>query len=148
MIQSEIENLIKPTITTMGYEFWGCQYVPQGGYSLLRIYIDSANGIGIGDCERVSRQVSALMDVEDPISGQYSLEVSSPGIPRPLFYADQYQRYIGDMVEIKVTKPIANQRKFIGVIVSADDKTLVLQLDTGLQNFSFTTIAKAHLTSK
>jgi ribosome maturation factor RimP len=122
----------------------------QGRYALLRVFIDHAGGVGIEDCEKASRQISAVMDVEDPISGQYSLEVSSPGIPRPLFYREQYQRYIGELVEIKLAKPIAQQRKFTGKIVSADEQNLVLDLDgdSGQQVFSFNAIAKAHLTSK
>jgi len=150
MVETKIETLIRPSIESMGYEFWGCQYIPQGAYSLLRIYIDQSQGIGIEDCEKVSRQISALLDVEDPISGHYGLEVSSPGIPRPLFYSEQYQRYIGETVEIKLTQPIAKQRKFTGTIVTADEHELVLDLGEGLgqQNFSFTTIAKALLTSK
>lgn len=147
-MQTELEQLLKPTLEAMGYELWGCQYLARGGYALLRIYIDSANGIGIEDCERVSRQVSAVLDVEDPIAGEYRLEISSPGIPRPLFNADQYQRYIGQQVDIKLTKPLANQRNFSGMIVSADAQELVLDLGNGIQHFSFNTIAKAHLTSK
>ena len=113
-------------------------------------HVINAGGVGIEDCEKASRQISAVMDVEDPISGQYSLEVSSPGIPRPLFYSEQYQRYIGELVEIKLAKPIAQQRKFTGKIVSADEQNLVLDLDgdSGQQVFSFNAIAKAHLTSK
>lgn len=148
MIQANIEQLLKPTIESMGYEFWGCQYMAHRHNPMLRIYIDSAVGIGIVDCEQVSRRVSAVLDVEDPIAGQYSLEVSSPGIPRPLFYADQYTRYIGDEVEIKLTKPIAGQRKFIGVIASANEQELVLDLGNEMQHIFFNTIAKAHLTSK
>lgn len=150
MIQTEIKNLLRPCIEGLGYEFWGCQYLTQGRHALLRVFIDHANGVGIEDCEKASRQISAVMDVEDPISGNYSLEVSSPGIPRPLFYCEQYQRYIGDLVEIKLTKPIAQQRKFTGTIVSADEQSLVLDLgeDGGQQVFSFNAIAKAHLTSK
>ena len=150
MIQTEIENLLRPCIEGLGYEFWGCQYLNQGRHALLRVYIDHANGVGIEDCEKASRQISAVMDVEDPISGNYSLEVSSPGIPRPLFYSNQYQRYIGDLVEIKLTKPIGQQRKFTGKIVSADEQSLILDLveDGGQQVFSFNAIAKAHLTSK
>jgi ribosome maturation factor RimP len=150
MIQAEIENLLRPCITSMGYEFWGCQYLSPGRHALLRVFIDRPTGIGIEDCEKVSRQISAVMDVEDPIAGQYSLEVSSPGIPRPLFYSEQYQRYVGESVEIKLSKPIAKQRKFTGKIVSADEQNLVLDLggEVGQQVFSFNAIVKAHLTSK
>ncbi|MDP3562207.1 MAG: ribosome maturation factor RimP [Legionellaceae bacterium] len=148
MIQDKIEEYIRPTLEDMGYELWGCQYIPQGRHALLRIYIDKADGIGIEDCEQASRQISALLDVEDPISDNYSLEVSSPGIPRPLFYFYQYQRYIGDEVEIKIVKPIEGKRKFTGVIVSADEHMLVLNMDDKQQDFLFSTIVKAHLTSK
>ncbi len=150
MIQSEIESLLKPCVEGLGYELWGCQYLIQGRHALLRVFIDNESGIGIEDCEKTSRQISAVLDVEDPITGQYRLEISSPGIPRPLFYYHQYQRYIAESVEIKLTKPIAQQRKFTGKIVSADAQNLVLNLDEngGQQIFSFNAIAKAHLTSK
>jgi len=146
MIQTEIEQLIQPTVESMGYDLWGCEYLAQGKHSLLRIYIDKADGIGVEDCEQVSRQISALLDVDDPIPGNYSLEVSSPGIPRPLFRSSQYQRYIGLDVQIKLFKPVLAKRKFIGTIVSADENTLVLLIDDKQQDFLFSNIVKANLT--
>ncbi len=145
MIESKIEQHIKPNIESLGYELWGCQYIAQGRHGLLRIYIDKADGIGIEDCERVSHCVSAILDVEDPISDQYRLEVSSPGIPRPLFYDWQYQRYIGELVEIRLLKPIKGQRKFSGNIVSLNGDTLQLKIDEAIQEFSFSMITKALL---
>ena len=130
----------------MGYVLWGCEYLAQGKHSLLRIYIDKTDGIGIEDCQRVSHQVSALLDVEDPIPGYYSLEVSSPGIPRPLFSSDQYLQYIGQDVQIKLYKPVAAKRKFVGTIVSATENTLVLSIENELQEFMFSNIVKANLT--
>lgn len=146
MIQTEVEQLVKPTIESMGYVLWGCEYLPQGKHSLLRIYIDKADGIGIEDCEKVSRQVSAILDVEDPISGNYHLEISSPGIPRPLFYHWQYGLYIGSVVQIKLYQPIAGKRKFSGTIVSADENTVVLAQGEQVQVFSYSNIVKANLT--
>jgi ribosome maturation factor RimP len=148
MVQNEIEQLLKPTIESMGYQLWGCEYLAQGKHSLLRVYIDKDDGIGIEDCEQVSRQVSALLDVEDPIPGNYSLEVSSPGIPRPMFRNWQYQRYIGQGVHIKLFKPVASTRKFAGTIVSADDNTLVLDISGTQQEFLFSNIVKANLTGE
>ena len=148
MIQDEIEQLLRPTIESMGYELWGCEYLAQGKHSLLRVYIDKEDGIGIEDCEQVSRQVSAILDVEDPIPGNYSLEVSSPGIPRPMFRNWQYQRYIGQEAHIKLFKPVAGTRKFIGTIVSANDGTLVLDISGTQQDFLFSNIAKANLTAE
>lgn len=146
MIQSEIEQLIQPTVESMGYDLWGCEYLAQGKHSLLRIYIDKADGIGVEDCEKISRQVSAILDVEDPIPGNYSLEVSSPGIPRPLFRTSQYERYIGLDVQIKLFKPVDSKRKFVGTIVSVDENTLVLSIEHVQQDFLFSNIVKANLT--
>ena len=146
MIQDEIEQLFRPTIENMGYELWGCEHLAQGKHSLVRVYIDKEDGIGIADCEQVSRQISALLDVEDPIPGNYSLEVSSPGIPRPMFRYWQYQRYIGQTAHIKLFKPVAGKRKFMGTIVSANEITLVLDLDGTQQDFLFSNIVKANLT--
>jgi len=145
MIRDDIEQLLKPAIESMGYMLWGCEYLAQGKHSLLRVYIDKDDGIGIEDCELVSHQVNALLDVEDPISGNYSLEVSSPGIPRPLFSHWQYQRYIGQFVQLKVFKPVAGVRKFMGTIVSADENTLILDVNDVKQDFLFSNVAKANL---
>lgn len=148
MKQDEIENLLKPTIENMGYALWGLEYIAQGRHSLLRIYIDKEAGIGIEDCERVSKQVSALLDVEDPIAAHYSLEVSSPGIPKPLFHDWQYQLYIGHEVTIRLLKPIAGQRKFTGKIISCEGDVLMLGIDQQQHEFSITTITKANLTDE
>lgn len=145
MIRDDIEQLLKPTIESMGYVLWGCEYLAQGKHSLLRVYIDKEDGIGIEDCEQVSRQVSALLDVEDPIPGNYSLEVSSPGIPRPLFSNWQYQQCIGQVINLKLFKPVAGIRKFTGLIVSANDSTLILNVNGKQQDFLFSNIAKANL---
>lgn len=146
MIQNDIEQLIRPTVESMGYELWGCEYLAQGKHSLLRVYIDKPEGVGVDDCQTISHQISALLDVDDPIPGQYCLEVSSPGVPRPLFHKEHYQRYVGLSVQIKLFRPIIGMRKCEGVIVSADDKALVLMLNHGQQDFLFSNIVKANLT--
>jgi ribosome maturation factor RimP len=147
MIQTQIEEYIKPVLEDMGYELWGCQYLTQGRRTLLRIYIDSPDGIGIQDCEQASLRISSVLDVEDPISGDYSLEVSSPGIPRPLFYAEQYQRYLGCQVEIKLTRTFEGRKKYTGCISMADTDNLVLNIDEEKITFPFSSIAKANLIS-
>jgi ribosome maturation factor RimP len=148
MMQDELVQLLSPSIHDMGYELWGCEYLSQGRHSLLRIYIDKPDGIRIEDCENVSRHISALLDVEDPIPGNYSLEVSSPGIPRPLFSYWQYQRYIGQMVQVKTMKPVQGQRKWSGIIVSASESAVVLDRDGNgeYQELLFSNIVKANLT--
>src|SRR5688572_17937279 len=129
MIHDELEQLFAPTITEMGYELWGCEYLSQGKHSLVRIYIDNAAGINVDDCETVSHQISALLDVEDPIQGNYRLEVSSPGIPKPLFKSWQYQRYLGHEIQVKTFKPISGKRKLIGTLVSVSEMFVVLNLN-------------------
>ena len=147
MIQNQIEEYIRPVLQDMGYELWGCQFIPRGRGSLLRIYIDKADGVGIEDCERVSLRIGAVLDVENFISGNYNLEISSPGLPKPLFYSEQYQNYVGQEVAVKLVKPHAGQKKFTGVIVAADDDNLVLQIAEEKLVIPFATIAKANLIS-
>jgi ribosome maturation factor RimP len=145
MIQDELIKLLTPTIESMGYELWGCEYLAQGKHSLLRIYIDKSEGIGIDDCQAVSKQVSALLDVEDPIQGNYSLEISSPGIPRPLFNSSHYQQYAGQPIQVKTLKPINGKRKFLGTIASVSDSSVVLNINGEQQELFFSNIVKASL---
>ncbi|MCX7116822.1 MAG: ribosome maturation factor RimP [Legionellales bacterium] len=145
MIKDEILQLLEPTVLSMGYELWGCEHFQQGRHSLLRVYIDKEGGIGIKDCEQVSRQISALLDVENPIVGQYQLEVSSPGIPRTMFRPEQYQRFIGHSAHIKLQKPMMGVRQLKGIIVSANEQFLVLECDGLQQEFLFSNIVKARV---
>ena len=104
--KTALQNILAPSIEALGYELWGFVYVPQSRYSVLRVYIDSDKGITVSDCERVSRQLSAVLDVEDPLPGAYSLEVSSPGLDRPLFTLAHFERYLGAGVNVRVHVPV------------------------------------------
>jgi ribosome maturation factor RimP len=146
MILQDIEQLVRPSIEEMGIEFWGAEYQRQGRSGFLRIYIDKAEGVVVNDCERVSRQVSALFDVHEPIPGQYQLEVSSPGMPRPLFYSEQYTRYIGEEVQIRLNVPMDGRRNIVGMIKAVERDTLVLLEENIEHTFLFSNIMKAHLT--
>ena len=145
MVENKIEQLLRPLIQDMGYELWGCEYLAQGRHSVLRIYIDKPDGIDIDDCQQVSHAVSAMLDVEDPIPGHYSLEVSSPGVPRPIFYSWQYQRYLGEVVQIKLYHPFEGRRKYVGTIVSADEAEVVIHSGESEQHFPVSNIVKANL---
>ena len=131
-ISDKVVALINPSINDLGYELVGVEYVASGKHSILRLYIDSEEGIGVDDCEVVSRQVSAIMDVEDPISGQYNLEVSSPGIERPLFSIDHYKRFLGHDVRLRTFRPIDGRRNFTGASGSVSEKSNSLELVTEL----------------
>lgn len=124
----QINEMLRPVVTAMGYELVGVE-LRTGRPSLLRVYIDHAEGITVDDCERVSHQVGGLLDVEEPIGGDYTLEVSSPGLDRPLFEADHYRRFAGERVRLKLALPLDGRRKFSGLLRGLDDAEQVM-LDT------------------
>ena len=121
--------MILPIVEALGYELWGCVYLTQGRRTTLRIYIDSEQGITLADCERVSRQISAVFDVENPSLTRYSLEVSSPGLNRPLFTKDQFRRFVGRNVSIYANTPVGSQRKFKVRLKSTNEEGVVLDRD-------------------
>ena len=136
--QEQLHALIAPVAASLGCELWGLEYLTQGRYTTLRIYIDREGGVMLEDCEKISRQVSSVMDVEDPIDGEYTLEVSSPGMDRPLYTLDQYARYIGEQINVRLRLARDGRRKFKGTImavegdevrIGVDDKEYVLHLD-------------------
>ena len=131
-IADKVFSTINPIIIDMGYELLGIEYVASGKHSVLRLYIDSEEGVGVNDCETVSRQVSAIMDVEEPITGQYNLEVSSPGIERPLFVISHYQRFLGHDVCLRTYRPIDGRRNFTGSIGSVGESSNTIELVTEL----------------
>ncbi len=125
----KIQALLEPTVEAMGFELWGMEHLSQGRHSLLRLYIDSENGVTADDCAEVSRQVSGVMDVEDPISGEYTLEVSSPGIDRLLFRLDQYLAYVGEWIELRLRVPFEGRRKFNGTLKGIEGEDVIIQVD-------------------
>src|SRR5579862_1548817 len=144
-IAATLNERLAPFIRTMGYEFVGCEYHGQGRHSVLRVYIDSTEGITVTDCSRVSEQLSAILDVEDPIRGQYSLEVSSPGVDRPLFEIAHYQKQIGMLLKVRTYAPIQNQRNFVGVLLRVEGSDIYLLVDTDEKALSFSNIEKANV---
>jgi len=127
--QQELIDLIQPIVEGLGFVFWGIEYMGQGKFSTLRIFIDSPKGIDVENCAEVSRQVSAVMDVEDPISSEYTLEVSSPGVDRLLFTQEQFTTYTGEKVQIKLRAPFDGRRNFKGQIKGVEDGDIVVQVD-------------------
>lgn len=140
-----VSDLIEPTVTAFGLDLWGIEHIQQGRYSTLRIYIERADGITIEDCEKVSRQVSAILDVDEPISGEYTLEVSSPGLDRPLFTAEQFEQYKGSEVNVRMRSPVEGRRKFKGIINSISGDVAVIQVDGTDFNLDLSDLEKANI---
>jgi ribosome maturation factor RimP len=143
--ERQIADLLEPTITALGLELWGVEHISQGRHSVLRIYIDNPDGISIEDCERVSRQVSAVLDVEDPIAGEYNLEVSSPGADRRLFSLEQFNLYVGNEVSVRLRTPIEGRRKLQGRISEVTENTVCLEVDGVIYQCPFEAVEKANL---
>ena len=140
-----VTDIVQPTVEALGLELWGVEHIQQGRYSVLRIFIDSEETVNLTDCERASRQISALLDVEEPISGEYTLEVSSPGLERPLFKLDQFAQFIGDQVKIKTKGPLEGRRKFTGVIECVSEETVSLNVEGKILKLEHTEIEKASI---
>ena len=126
----QIGAMLEPGIRSMGYELVGVEYQGGGkGGALLRVYIDSERGISADDCQKVSYQVSGVLDVHDPIPGHYTLEVSSPGLDRPLFKASDFERFAGQLARLRLRLPVNGQRNFKGRLRGLRDGQVVIEQD-------------------
>ena len=125
----QLQDLLAPVVVALGYQCWGIDFSSQGKHSVLRIYIDKEGGVLVEDCEIVSRQISGVLDVEDPISTEYTLEVSSPGMERPLFTIEQFASYAGEQVKIKLRSPFEGRRNFQGLLRGVEEQDVVVQVE-------------------
>jgi ribosome maturation factor RimP len=141
----QLNSLLEPAVIALGYQLWGTEFRASRGRSMLRVYIDSPNGITVDDCAAVSHQVSGILDVEDPISGEYVLEVSSPGMDRPLFTAEQYLQYIGWIVEVRLRYPFEGRKRFKGILSGIEDQDVMVVVDAHEFLLPIEQIDRAHL---
>ncbi len=145
MTGDELRRLLEPSIEQLGYELSDIEVKLGGKDGVLRIFIDRPEGIGLEDCEAVSRQVSTLLDVEDPLPGQYVLEVSSPGLDRKLTKFEHFQRYTGEDVRIKLRLPIAGRRNFRGALCAAHKEMIEIEVDGERHSLPLAAIESARL---
>jgi len=143
--QEQLANIIAPAVEAVGYVLWGIEYIPQGKHAVLRVYIDHEGGIAVDDCEVASKQISAVLDVEDPINSHYTLEVSSPGLDRQLFTPKQFHFYCGDIIHCRVIPPINHRRKLTGELLSVAEEHIVIKVDDVPVIIPFNQIDKAHV---
>ena len=147
MLRDTLTALLQPVVEGLGYELWELEYLPGRGNALLRIYIDTEahEGITVDDCERVSRAVSEILDAEDPIPGNYTLEVSSPGIERPLRTARHFAPYAGEQVFVEMAHVVDERRRFKGRLVAAGAESIEVEVDGRTHRLPIAGIRKAHL---
>ena len=145
MTGDELAKLLEPTVERLGYELVDLEVRLGGKGGLVRVFIDKSEGIDLDDCETVSRAVSALLDVEDPVPGNYNLEVSSPGLDRKLTKVEHFQRFEGETVKVQMRFPIEGRRRFRGTLVSSDDENIVVDVDGESHSLPLKTIDTARL---
>ena len=146
--EHKLTDLLKPAVDETGKTLWGVEFISAGNNSILRLFIDHEDGINVDDCAEVSRQVGAILDVEDPISSEYSLEVSSPGVDRPLFVLAHFQEVIGETVNVKLSMPLNGRRKFKGPLVAIENDNLIVEVDSIDYELAISNVDKANLVAK
>jgi len=145
MSRDELLKLLEPTVERLGYELSDLELKLGGRDGLVRIFIDKHDGIDVEDCEAVSRQVSAILDVEDPLPGNYTLEVSSPGLDRALTKPAHFKRFMGEDVRVKLRFPLDGRRNFRGALKAADDENIEVEVDGESHSLPLSTIESARL---
>lgn len=145
MSRERLIKLLEPAIEHLGYELADLELRSGGADGVVRVFIDKSDGIDIEDCEAVSRQVSAILDVEDPLQGNYALEVSSPGLDRALTKPEHFKRFMGQDVRVKLRFPLSGRRNYRGALKSADDEKIEVEVDGESHSLPFATIESARL---
>lgn len=125
----QLQEMLAPVVASLECELWGIEYLSQGKHTTLRVFIDREDGVTVDDCAAVSHQVSGVLDVEDPITGEYTLEVSSPGLDRPLFTLAHFAAYAGHKVQLKLRVPFEGRRNFKGVLNGVEGDEVILVVD-------------------
>ena len=145
MTGQELAALLEPTVEQLGYEITDLEVRLGGKSGLVRVFIDRPEGIGLDDCEKVSRAISALLDIEDPVPGHYDLEVSSPGLDRKLTKVEHFQRFTGETVKVEMRFPIEGRRRFKGTLVSVESENIVVEVDGKPYSLALAAIHTARL---
>lgn len=144
-LEQRLTELFEAPVTALGFELWGVEFIRAGKHSTLRVYIDGPHGVSVDNCVEISQQISAVLDVEDPISSEYYLEVSSPGLDRSLLKIEHFQRYIGENATIVLRMAMNNRRKYKGTIKQIDGEMITITVDGQDEIIAFANIQQANL---
>lgn len=147
-LEQNLQEMLQGAVEDLGCELWGIECQRAGRFMTVRLFIDKEGGVTVDDCADVSRQVSAVLDVEDPIADKYNLEVSSPGLDRPLFTLVQYTRYVGQEIVVHLRIPVADRRKWQGELAKIENDMITLIVDKQEQVLAFGNIQKANVVAK
>ena len=145
MLRDRLIELLEPVVNAIGYELVLLEFSPRDGSGMLRLFIDAEAGITLDDCEKVSREVAATLDVEDVITSAYRLEISSPGLDRPLVKPEHFRRFRGEVAKVQMLAPVAGRRRFQGVLLDATDDAVTIETDDGPITLPLADIDKAKL---
>ena len=141
----KLDQYIEPVVSALGYEFWGYEFNSSRTKAYLRVYIDKQEGVTLDDCTRVSHQISGVLDVEDPIKVPYTLEISSPGLDRPLFKKAHYHRFAGQRVKVRLKWQMNGRRNFTGQLQGLDGDNVIVLIDHTSYSFPLEAIDRARL---
>jgi ribosome maturation factor RimP len=144
-LRDKLIALAEPLLGQLGYELVDLEYAPARTRALLRVFIDRPEGVGLDDCERVSREISALFDVEDPVPTAYTLEVSSPGLDRVLRTPAHFQRFVGERVHLELRNPRDGRRRYTGRLEALNAEGIELNVDGAMVSVPFAEIGRARL---
>ena len=147
-LEQNLQEILQGAVEDLGCELWGIECQRAGRFMTVRLFIDKEGGVTVDDCADVSRQVSAILDVEDPIADKYNLEVSSPGLDRPLFTLPQFERYIGQDIAVHLRIPVMELRKWQGKLERIENDMVTLIVDGQEQVLVFGNIQKANVVAK
>ena len=147
-LEQNLQEMLQGAVEDLGCELWGIECQRAGRFMTVRLFIDKEGGVTVDDCADVSRQVSAILDVEDPIADKYNLEVSSPGLDRPLFTLPQFERYIGQDILVHLRIPVMERRKWQGKLERIENDMVILIVDGQEQVLVFGNIQKANVVAK
>ena len=147
-LEQNLQEMLQGAVEDLDCELWGIECQRAGRFMTVRLFIDKEGGVTVDDCADVSRQVSAILDVEDPIADKYNLEVSSPGLDRPLFTLQQFERYIGQDIIVHLRIPVMERRKWQGKLERIENDMVILIVDGQEQVLVFGNIQKANVVAK
>jgi len=140
-----LEELFAPIVQGLGFELWGVQLRTSENHAHLKIFIDHDDGISVDNCSNVSHQLSGILDVEDPISVGYTLEVSSPGLDRPLIKRAHFEKYLGKEIKVRLGWVVKERRNFLGTLTKLDEEDITMMVDDELIEFPFNAVKRANL---